>query len=582
MEIRQGISVSPGVVVREAFVLDSEDFRIPKRVILPDAVEAELARFDRARKEAIEEIGRVEIEGAAIGREIGAIFKFHALLLEDPKLLEEIHGAVRKDLFTAEYAVSRIFRRYIRQVRSLKDAYMRERSLDIYDVERRLLRNLLGERREDIRNLSSEIVIIARDLTPSQLASVDKSKVVGFATDAGGKTSHTAIVARTMGIPAVVGLGTITQEISGGDMVVIDGTAGRVIVNPDPATLERYRTKEAQFRSYEKKLGTATRSLPAETLDGHEIKLLCNIELPTDVDVALANGADGVGLYRTEFIYATESNPSEDAHVAAYKQALSRLGGKPIVIRTLDFGADKVFGEQEGAHEKNPFLGCRSIRLCFEQPELFKTQLRAILRVSHGANVRIMFPMITSRSELRRAKSMLEEVKSDLAAESIPFNSAIEVGIMIEVPSAALVADQLAEEVDFFSIGTNDLIQYCLAVDRVNERVAYLYQPAHPAIVRLIKRILEAGERRGIKVSMCGEMSGDENFTILLVGLGLREFSLNPSVIPKVKQIIRGTTMIEAREVARQVLAMEDPDEATRFMAEVTRKVLPPDMMSPV
>ncbi|MBI4616594.1 MAG: phosphoenolpyruvate--protein phosphotransferase, partial [Planctomycetes bacterium] len=546
MEIRQGISVSPGIVVREAFVLDSEDFRIPERLVRPDEVESEIARFERARLQANDEIQALQPDRGGAGREIALLFKFHQLVLEDAKILDEIVSLVRGDLYSAEYATSRVFRKLAKQIRSIPDPYLRERDVDIHDIEKRILRQLLGAKREGLANLTREVVVVAKDLTPSQLAGLDKSKVVGFATEAGGKTSHTAIVARTMGIPGVVGLEDITADVSGGDTVVIDGTAGRIIINPDPATLERYSKKEAEFKSYVMELGSATRSLPAETLDGHEVTLLVNIELPSDIEVALANGADGVGLYRTEFIYLQYVAPTEEDHLRVYSEASRRLEGRPLVIRTLDFGADKFFDENELSTEKNPFLGCRSIRLCFEKMDVFKTQLRAILRASHGANVKIMFPMISSRTELLKAKGILDEMKEELDAEGVPYDRNMEVGIMIEVPSAALTADLLAKEVDFFSIGTNDLIQYCLAVDRVNEKVANLYQPANPAIVRLIRRVLEAGEREGVKVSMCGEMSGDENFTLLLLGLGLREFSVNPAGLPRVKQIVRGASMVEA------------------------------------
>ncbi|MDP7034122.1 MAG: phosphoenolpyruvate--protein phosphotransferase [Planctomycetota bacterium] len=572
MEIKRGIPVSPGVVVREAFVLDSESFRIPQRFVSPDQVDSEIDRYRKAKGLAAQDISALMEERGGHIEEIVHIFSGHLAILDDPRLNGEIEDSIRERNFTAEYAVSQSFRRTINLFRSMSDDYFSQRFTDFGDIERRLLSRLLDERREELANLTRQVVIIARDLTPSQTAELDAKKVVGFATDAGGKTSHTAILARTMGIPAVVGLETISAEVSGGDLVVIDGTEGRIIIDPDPVTLERYRCREEAFRRERFELNVL-RNLPIETRDGHPVVLLANMEMPRDLKTAVANGAQGIGLYRTEFLYIGDRVPNEEDHFHAYKKALEVLEGRPLVIRTFDFGADKMFGEAEPSGELNPFLGCRSIRLCFEKVDVFKTQIRSILRVSHLGKVSIMFPMISSLEELQRAKKILYEVMEDLVSDGIAFNPEIPIGIMIEVPSAALTADMMASEVDFFSIGTNDLIQYSLAVDRVNERVASLYQPAHPAILRLIKRVIDVGEVRGVKVCMCGEMSGDEVFTLLLVGLGLKEFSISPISIPKVKLIIRRSSMVEARELARGAMNIADPNEAIAYLARETERI---------
>jgi phosphotransferase system enzyme I (PtsI) len=398
--------------------------------------------------------------------------------------------------------------------------------------------------------------------------------VVGFATDAGGRTSHTAIVARALGIPAVVGLGAITADVSGGDTVIVDGTNGLVIIGPDENTLKKYRTLERGFKDFQEKL-TLLHHLPTETLDGYRLQLLANIEFPEEVDSALEAGADGVGLYRTEFLFTDSSPPDEDVQFRAYREALKKMDNKPVVIRTLDLGADKVPVDSPLARESNPFLGCRSIRYSLLHIDMFKIQLRAMLRASAFGNLKIMLPMISSVDEVRRTKVILSDVMEELREQSVSFNSDIEVGVMVEVPSAALTVDILAREVDFFSIGTNDLIQYSLAVDRVNERVAELYQPVHPAILRLLKETIQTGKRYGIGVSMCGEMSAEVIYTILLLGMGLESFSVTPVNIPEVKKVIRSVTMRESRETADVVLHLSDAKSAESFLRARTHKIVP-------
>jgi phosphotransferase system enzyme I (PtsI) len=496
-------------------------------------------------------------------------------LLRDKSVLQQIDLEIKSQQITAEYAVSLVMRRYASNFLKMTDRYLADRVKDVYDIERRILHNLIGQRHQQLQQLVQDVVVIAHDLLPSQTASLDKSHVKGFATDAGGRTSHTAIVARAMGIPAVVGLGDITSEISGGDTVIIDGYRGVVIINPDPEQVVEHQEAAKKSVVFEHELA-ALASLPARTIDGYEVSLQANIEFPHEIDEALARGALGIGLYRTEFLYlAGEHEPSEEDHYAAYADALTRLQGRPLVIRTLDLGADKYTQARSAAPERNPFLGERSIRMSLHDIPMFKRQLRAILRASMLGDVRIMFPLVSTLMELRQAKMVLNDVMEELEDEGIAFRKEMTTGVMIEVPSAALMANQFAKEVDFFSIGTNDLIQYTLAVDRTNEKVAGLFNPGHPAVLGLVRDIIRAGTRNSIGVSLCGEMAGEPLYTLLLLGLGLTIFSMNSPDIPEVKKIIRSTTMEHARQVARKVMSFDSERQVMHFLREETRKIIP-------
>ncbi len=575
MEIKKGIPVSPGFVVREAFVLDSEEVRIPQRFIAPADIDREIERFTNALGVARAEIQEMRNQATeSVGPEYGAIFDFHKAILDDRQLRKEVEARIRNNKFTAEYAVSRALRKQAKSLGSVENPFFSQRVDDIYDIEKRILRSLIGERRESIKDLENEVIVIARNLTPSQTAGLEKTKVVGFATDSGGRTSHTAIVARALGIPAVVGIGSITSDVSGGDTVIVDGTNGLVIIGPDERTLEKYKTLERDFKEFQRKLVTLL-DMPAETLDGYRIKLMANIEFPEEVDSALSAGANGVGLYRTEFLFTDKTKPDEDTQFRAYRDALKKMGDRPVVIRTLDLGADKAPGDIALIREANPFLGCRSIRYCLQHIDILKTQLRAMLRASLFGNLKIMLPMISSVDEVRRTKVILSDVMEELREQSVSFNPDVEVGVMIEVPSAALTVDILAREVDFLSIGTNDLIQYSLAVDRVNERVAELYQPVHPAILRLVREVILSGKRYGIEVAMCGEMCAEVIYTILLLGMGLDVFSVTPVNIPEVKKVIRSVAMREARETAEVVMHLSDAKSAEAFLRARTHKIVP-------
>ena len=577
METRKGIAVSPGVVIKDAFVLESEGFRIPRHLIKEEEIPKEISRLEEATKVAWEEIEKLEDRVSTnLGSEIGSIFATHKLMLQDKLLLREFTKKVEQHRFSAEYAVTLVLRVYIKKFESVDDPYLAARVGDIYDIEKRLLRNLLGEKREELKNLTKEVVVVAHDLSPSQIASLDTTKVRGFVTDLGSRNSHAAIVARALGIPAVVGLETATVDIFGGDRVIIDGNRGNVIVRPDEETIKEYQLIEKDFHVFEEKLTSELKDLPAVTLDGREIMILGNIEFPRDISPNLNQGAAGIGLYRTEFLFlGSNESPTEEEHFKAYSQSVQELGDKPLIIRTVDLGGDKFFPANSNT-ELNPFLGCRSIRYCLEHPDIFKSQLRAILRASALGNAKIMFPLISSLQELRKAKDIVNEVKEELNQKGIDFDEKIEIGIMIEVPSAAMVADDLAKEVDFFSIGTNDLIQYTMAVDRGNEKVAHLYSPAHPAILKLLKMIINAAEENNIKIGICGEMGGEVEYTILLLGLGLREFSVAPAmIIPEVKKIIRSVTYERAKEAAETVCSYDDPAKTIEYLRNIVREIIP-------
>jgi phosphotransferase system enzyme I (PtsI) len=511
-----------------------------------------------------------------LGQQYGAIFGAHALLVEDPTLTREVEGLIRDQGHAAEYAVSRVMRRHAKALESLDRGHFATRAADLFDIEKAILRNLLGERRENLQQLKEPVVVLAHDLTPSETAALDPKMVHAFATEAGGRASHTAIMAGVLEIPAVVGLGKFLTDVSGGDAIIVDGTRGVLILNPDEETLERYEQTRRSFRTFEKGLG-ALRDLPADTRDGTSITLMGNIEFPQEAAHCLERGASGVGLYRTEFLYLNKlSDPTEAEHVEAYHTVLRTLGNRPVVIRTLDLGADKFAMISEPVHEeRNPFLGLRSVRLCLRNLTLFKTQMRAILRASAFGDVRIMFPMISTLLELRQCKMILAEVKEDLEDEGIAFNRKLPVGTMIEVPSAALMAEQMAREVNFFSIGTNDLIQYTLAADRTNENVAALYNAGDPAVLRLIDLVVKAAQKHGTEVSVCGEMSGEPIYTMLLLGMGLRQLSVTPHNIPEIKKIIRSISLEEASQIAQEALRMETARDVNNYLREQTRRILP-------
>jgi len=575
MKIKKGIGVSPGVAIAQAVVLNAEEFDIPQRHVPADRAPTELARLRKATavsKKEIQELRRTTAE--KIDKKTAGIFGFHLMLLEDKELHKQFSEMIQGEHATAEYAVATVLRTYARSFRGMPQ-HLADRAHDVHDIEKRLLRHLIGQSRQILAQLKRDVVVVAPDLTPSQTAAMDRGHVRGIAMDVGGQTSHTAIVARGLGLPAVTGLGDLSAEVAGGDTIIIDGNRGVVILNPDAETLANYQQLARQHVEFLHSLD-ALRELPAATRDGHEVVLLGNIEFPTEASSVLNKGGQGIGLYRTEFLYlGSDTEPTEEDHYNAYRDVLHACPDRSVVIRTLDLGADKYTQRRANIPERNPMLGLRSIRFCLQNLPAFKTQIRAILRAAVGTRASMMFPLLTTLKELRQAKAIMRDVIEDLEEENAEFVPDLPVGIMVETPSAALQCDAFAQEVDFFSIGTNDLIQYTLAVDRGNERVASLFTPTNPAVLKLVKDILRAGQRHDIPVSMCGEMAGDPKYTLLLLGLGLRTFSISPPAIPEIKKIIRSVTMEQALEVARRVMGFDSEAEVSNYLRMETSKLLP-------
>ncbi len=578
MEIKRGIPVSPGVAIGSAFVVEIEGIRIPRRFVDKSNVNNEIERLQKALKDAIADAhANQDAISEKVGKQYGAIFAAHAMLVEDPELTREIEQLIVQKNHSAEYAVSRTMRRHAKALQALNQPIFSTRASDLFDIEKSILGHLVGPQGDPLQDMQEPVVLLAHDLTPSQTANLNPKMVYAFATEAGGKASHTAIMAGVLEIPAVVGLGRLLTDVSGGDEVIVDGNRGVVILNPDEETRERYLVLQRQFGSFAKRLDEL-RDLPAETRDGVRSALLGNIEFPQESSHCNDRGADGVGLYRTEFLYLNKTeDPNESEQYEAYMSVLRAIGkDRPVVIRTMDLGADKLFHRPDiQLEEKNPCLGLRSVRLCLRNLGMFKTQLRAILRASPHGDLRIMFPMIGTLMELRQCKMILADVKEELEEERIDFNRKLPIGTMIEVPSAALMAEELAKEVNFFSIGTNDLIQYTLAADRTNESVASLYNAGDPAVLRLIDQVIRAAGKHGIDVCVCGEMSGDPIYTILLLGLGLRQLSMTPQSIPEIKKIIRSITIEEAKQVAQEAMRFETARDVNNYLREQTRRILP-------
>jgi len=575
MQTLQGIAVSPGFAVGEALLIDNEGFRIPRRFVARDAVDAELARLDAAIAAAGEEIRlNRDTVSAALGKDYGGIFSAHLQMLHDPLLRSELEEMIRQRHYSAEYAASRALRRYVKVFESLKHRAIAQRADDLFDIEKRLLRHLLGARGEELARINSPVIVLAHNLTPSETASLSPQFVKAFVTEVGGAGSHTAIVAEGLEIPAVVGVGPLLASVADGDLVIVDGDHGSVIVKPDEEALARYR-REVEVRRTRVAQLESLRELPAETRDGVRIELLGNIEFPHEVDHCIERGSDGVGLYRTEFLYLGAAiEPTEETHFEAYRHVVQAMAPHPVVIRTLDLGADKLLGHQQEEAEPNPFLGLRSIRLSLKNIPLFRTQLRAILRASALGDAKILFPLISTLAEIRQARLLLSEVMEELAREGQPFNRDLEVGMMVEVPAAVMLIDRFVEEVDFLSIGTNDLIQYTLAVDRSNMDVAELYSAADPAVLRLIDMALAAAARSATPVNLCGQMSGSPLYTMLLLGLGLRRFSVTPGAIPEIKKVCRSVSIRQCEAVAERARCMESARDINAYLREELDKVL--------
>lgn len=569
----KGIAASPGIAIGKAYIYKNIEIKVEPRKINDDEIELELEKLNHSIKISKEQLEKIkENTMEKLGEDKAKIFEAHLMVLEDPVLFSEIEEKIKTEKTCAEYAVKTVIDGYIDIFSAMEDDYMRERAADIKDVGERIIRNILGIPIKNLSELDETVIIIAKDLTPSDTAQLDKNKVLAFATDMGGRTSHTAIMARSLEIPAVVGLKEISDNVKDGDIVIIDGLNGLLLVNPDEETLRSFEEKRIDYLKMKEEMKKLL-LLSAETKDKkRKVELSANIGTPKDVKGALENGAEGIGLYRTEFLYMDrEEMPSEEEQFNAYKEVAEAMKGKPVIIRTLDIGGDKKLPYLNMPEELNPFLGFRAIRLCLDREDLFKTQLRAILRASAYGKIRIMYPMISGLDEIRKANEILKEAKNELRREGVAFDENIEVGIMVEIPSAAICADLLAKEVDFFSIGTNDLIQYTLAVDRMNEKIAYLYEPFHPAIIRLIKNVIDASHKAGKWTGMCGEMAGEPVAVPLLLGLGLDEFSMSSTSIPLAKKIIRSFEYDEAKELAEKALMMDNPEEIKIMIKEACK-----------
>ena len=559
----KGIAASPGIAVGKALVLKKENIIIERNKI--DDLEKEKSRFREAIK-----VSRTQIEmiKEKAGEEQGNIMDAHIMILEDPELSSNVDDKIQSENINVEAALDDVLNLFISIFESMDNEYMKERAADIKDVGQRLLMNLLGKEIPNLSLLKDEVVLVAHDITPSDTAQMDRQKVLGFITDIGGRTSHSAIMARSMEIPAVLGLKNITEHIKTGDNVVFDGDEGVVLVNPEDSVVQAYLERKEKEIAVKKELMQLVDS-ESLSLDGRRVEIGCNIGNPEDAKKAHENGAEGIGLYRTEFLYMDRTAlPSEEEQYEAYKAVLEIMGERPVVIRTLDIGGDKELPYMNLPKEANPFLGYRAIRICLDRKDIFKTQLRALLRASVYGNLKIMYPMISCVEEIRGANRILEEVKQALDSEGTAYASNFEVGIMIEIPSAAVISDLLAEEVDFFSIGTNDLIQYTTAVDRMNEKISHLYNPFNPAVLRLIKTVIDSGHEAGIWVGMCGEVAGDKRLIPILLGMGLDEFSMSAGAILPARKQIQGLSYEKMKALVTQVLKMKSAEEIEKFVKQ--------------
>ncbi len=561
-----GISVSPGIVIAEAFLYKDENLAVPRYSIGESQLSCEVRRYEKAVQAAHEELmdlkQRIEKEHSS---DHAQFLDSHILMIRDPVFTEKVFEKMKTELLNAEWVVQTVIQDLVEILNASEDLYLRERSMDINDAARRIINNLMMRKQVSLADLDKDVILVTTDLLPSDTLLMNKKRVKGIVMDGGGPTSHTAILARSFGIPAVLGLHRITREAGNGNLLVIDSLKGRVIVNPDDETLGRYQTIRKEYQKRESSLLNSA-GLPSETRDGKTIRLKANMEVCEELEYVRAFKADGVGLFRSEFlIMRPDQAMDEDLQYKVYREVLAGMDNLPVTIRTFDVGGDKLIREIEAHHEKNPLLGWRAIRFCLERVDIFKIQLRALLRASTAGSLRIMFPMISGVGELEKALGILDEVREELRSREIPFKEDVPVGCMIEVPSAALTSDILAKKADFFSIGTNDLIQYSLAADRGNEKIANMYEPFHPGVLRLIKMVVDNAHGEGIPVGMCGEMAGDPVFTAVLLGLGLDELSVSVFGIPKVKRIIRDISMKDAENFTAAVMGMDSAGEIRAY-----------------
>lgn len=579
-QVLNGVAASPGIAMGNVVVLAGRDFRVPLRRLQADELDSEVQRLKQAIEDSKTQLTQTRGEVARdMGESYARIFDAYIMILEDKKSIEAVLERI-KEGYNADFAFNSVFLGHEKDLWAKGDVYIRDRAGDIRDVRRRVLSNLSGlkSRSEELSSLENDVIVIANDLSPADTARMRRERILAFATDIGGRTSHTAIMARSLEIPAVVGLKNVTAALSDGDFVVVDGNRGKVIVDPAPETREKYGLEIERYTSFTTGL-LKFKDLPAVSIDGHSIMLSANIESHEEVDSVIEHGAEGIGLYRTEFIYiGREGLPGEEEQYEIYRSVADRVKPHPVIIRTMDLGGDKFISPLESPKEINPYLGWRGIRFCLARKDIFRTQLRAILRSTAHGNVKIMYPMISGLDELTQANEVLREVREELKREGQPIDEDCEVGIMVETPAAVLIASELAREVDFFSIGSNDLIQYTLAADRGNEKVAYLYEPLHPAVLRLIKQTIDIAAEAGIWVGLCGEMSSDLVCAYLLLGMGIDELSASPYVVPEIKEMVRTVYYSEAKEIARKALTVFDPAEVRRLVLDCIGREFP-DML---
>lgn len=565
---KQGINASPGIAIEKAFLYVKKELEVVEKTVDDKAAEKE--RFQKAVDQSRDQLNTIKAKAVKeLGEEEAAIFEAHAMFLDDPEFVGAIENDIESSGINAEAATKKAVDTFYAMFDAMDDPYFKGRAADIKDVGDRILHNLMGVPILDISSLDENVILVAEDLAPSDTATMDKNHVKGFATDIGSRTSHTAIMARSLEMPAILGLGDITSSVKDGDLIIVDGSAGEVIIDPTDEEIAEYKQKQKEYEAYVAELAEL-RDKKAETKDGHVVEVVGNIGNPNDVEGVLKNGGEGIGLYRTEFLYMnSETMPDEEKQFAAYKAVIESFKDGAVIIRTLDIGGDKKLPYLPLEEEMNPFLGLRAVRLCFKKKDMFKTQLRAILRASAFGKTRVMFPMVGNVDEVKQAKAIIKECMEELDAEGVAYDKDLEIGVMVEIPSAAITADIIANEAKFFSIGTNDLCQYTLAVDRMNQTVSYLYDPLHPAILRLVKNVIDASHGHpGQFTGMCGEMAGDPYATLILLGLGLDEFSMSASSIPQVKKIIRSTTYEEAKEIANEALSLSTGAEIREMVRQ--------------
>ena len=576
----QGIGASPGIIIGKAYLVERFKVRLPQRRIDPEQADEEVKRFLNAIEESKNQLA--EIKEKILDPQVrkhSFILDVHLMILNDEMLLQDTVDTIRKKKVNAEWALDLTLEKLDAAFRAIEDEYLRERRSDLHYVAARIFRNLLGKKHDDIAKIKGKVIVVAHDLSPADTLQMNLNHVAGFVTDIGGKVSHTAILSRSLGIPTVVGLEVATALINGGDRLIIDGEAGHVVINPTEEVSQSFLERKRQVRSVEREI-LKYASLPAETRDGVRVRLQANIEMVEEIASAKMHGAEGIGLYRTEILYLNRKDlPTEEEHFQIYRRLVENIYPATATIRTLDIGGDKFLPDYSKNNELNPALGLRAIRFSLKEIEIFKTQLRGILRASVHGRLRILFPMISGIEEIRQAKAILEEVKKDLARAKISFDEKTQVGAMIEIPSASDIADILAREVDFFSIGTNDLIQYALAVDRINEHVSYLYEPLHPAVLRIIRWVVQSGHQAGIPVAICGEMAAEPAYVIVLLGLGLDEFSMNPVSIPKVKKILRMSRFEETRSLVERLFQFPTASEIECYVRNWMADRFPEDFI---